>query len=61
MTYEHNQPKDIKKNSHNDTNVLCSSNLTIIWKLLFCRYSFRKKAHEKILKNGNKCQVKSKR
>ena len=48
--YQHNRLQGIKKNSENPK-MQCSSSLAIIWKLLFCRQSYRNKAHKKSMKN----------
>lgn len=48
--YQHNRLQGIKKNSEN-LKMQCSSSLAIIWKLLFCRRSYRNKAHKKSMKN----------
>ena len=47
MPYKHNQLKDIKKNSQNNSKVICSSSLAILWGLLLSRESFRNKTQEK--------------
>ena len=51
MPYKNNQLKGIKKTFQNDTKVICSSSLAIVWGLLLSRQSFKSKTHERILKN----------
>ena len=51
MPYKHYQRKGIKKNSQNDSRMLCLNNLAIMWELLLCRQSFRKRTYEISIKN----------
>ena len=39
MPYKHNKLKGIRKTLQNDTKVICSSSLAIIWRLLLSRQS----------------------
>ena len=51
MSYENNQLKGIKKFFQNDTKVICSSSLAVMWGLFLSRHLFKSKAQERILKN----------
>ena len=58
MPYKNNQLKGHKKFLQNDTKVICSSSLAIMWGLLVSRQSFKSKTQERILKNKMSNNVK---